>query len=50
MWDDFCDVELAELALLYGLQNEVKFASEFLLANREHVEDMLSYYEHVIFG
>jgi hypothetical protein len=49
MWDDFCDVELAELAVLYGLKEEVKFANDKLLANREQIEDMLSYYEHVIF-
>lgn len=49
MWDDFCDVELAELAALYGLKDEIKFANKSLLANREQIEDMLSYYENLIF-
>jgi hypothetical protein len=49
MWDDFTDFELAELAFLYGLQDEVHASTwnfNLTLRNRPELERILTKYEY----
>lgn len=51
MWKDFSDFELAELAGRYGLEDMLEFNSDFSLANRQEVENLLTLEEYdIAFG
>ena len=51
MWKDFSDFELAELAGRYGLEDMLEFNSDFSLANRQGVENLLTLEEYdIAFG
>lgn len=42
MWNDFSDYELCEIAGSYGLEDELVFAADLTLANRERIEQLLT--------
>jgi hypothetical protein len=46
MWKDFSDFELAELAGKYGIEDNLLFASDLSLINREEIENELTLIEH----
>jgi uncharacterized protein YlaN (UPF0358 family) len=45
MWSDFNDYELAKLCYTYGIEEELVFADNLTLANREQVEKLLTDFE-----
>ena len=45
MWSDFSDFELAELAGRYGFEDNLVFAGDLSLANREEIETLLTEHE-----
>jgi hypothetical protein len=45
MWKDFTDFEIAELAGRYGFADNLVFAYDMSLANRQEIEDILTEYE-----
>lgn len=46
MWEDFSDFELAHLAEEYGVSNELIFNERLQLANRTHIENLLTKIEY----
>ena len=48
MWNDFSDFELAELAGTYGIEDELVFAGDLSLANRNEIESRLTEIEYAI--
>ena len=45
MWADFNDYELAKLCYTYGIEEELVFADDLTLANRDEVEKLLTNFE-----
>ena len=45
MWADFNDYELAKLCYTYGMEEELVFADDLTLANREFIETLLTDFE-----
>lgn len=45
MWADFTDHELAELCYSYGMEEELVFADNLTLANRDFIETLLTDFE-----
>jgi len=45
MWADFNDYELAKLCYTYGIEEELVFANDLTLANRDEVEKLLTNFE-----
>jgi uncharacterized protein YlaN (UPF0358 family) len=45
MWADFNDYELAKLCYTYGIEEELVFADNLTLANRDEVEQLLTNFE-----
>jgi uncharacterized protein YlaN (UPF0358 family) len=45
MWVDFNDYELAKLCYTYGMEEELVFADNLTLANRDEVEKLLTDFE-----
>lgn len=45
MWVDFNDYELAKLCYTYGIEEELNWADNLTLANREQVEKLLTDFE-----
>jgi uncharacterized protein YlaN (UPF0358 family) len=45
MWADFNDYELAKLCHTYGIEEELNWADNLTLANREQVEKLLTDFE-----
>jgi hypothetical protein len=46
MWKDFSDFEIAELAGRYGLEDDLVFAGDLSLSNRDEIENLLTLVEH----
>ena len=46
MWKDFSDFEIAELAGRYGLEDDLIFAGDLSLSNRDEIENLLTLVEH----
>lgn len=47
MWEEFSDLELAQIAGNYEMQDLLEFSSDFTLTNRAAVEKILTEYEFV---
>jgi hypothetical protein len=45
MWGDFNDYQLAKLCYTYGMENELVFADDLTLANRDFIETLLTNFE-----
>jgi hypothetical protein len=45
MWVDFNDYELAKLCYTYGIEEELVWADNLTLANRDEVEKLLTDFE-----
>jgi hypothetical protein len=45
MWIDFNDYELAKLCHTYGIEEELVWADNLTLANRDQVEKLLTDFE-----
>jgi len=45
MWVDFNDYELAKLCYTYGMEDELVFADDLTLVNREFIETLLTDFE-----
>jgi len=45
MWSDFNDYELVKLCYTYGIEEELVFADNLTLANRDQVEKLLTDFE-----
>jgi len=45
MWSEFNDYELAKLCYTYGMEEELVFADDLTLANREFIEILLTDFE-----
>jgi len=45
MWSDFNDYQLAKLCYTYGMEEELVFADNLTLANRTHIEKLLTDFE-----
>ena len=45
MWADFNYYELAKLCYTYGIEEELVFADDLTLANRDEVEKLLTNFE-----
>jgi hypothetical protein len=45
MWSDFNDYELAKLCYTYGMEEELVFADDLTLANRDFIETLLTDFE-----